>query len=214
MPVGPIWDGTNQARVDDARGLRVNVGPRTINNYETTGISGVIAAALGAASAVYAHRIDLASPRRAIIERIALQYTTIVAYTTPITAARRLALFRGSGAAATGGVALVAVRESTAEGNPSECNAAQGGDIRIANTAALGVAGITFETDPIRTLGLTHVGAAGGFIEEIWEPIGGQVCILEPGELIAVRNPAAMDAAGTWQLVVNVEHHEYNLFAT
>ena len=56
----------------------------------------------------------------------------------------------------------------------------------------------------------THVGAAGAYLEQEWHfdvrrssPIK-----LEPGQLIAIRNPVAMDAAGTWTLSVQVHWRE------
>lgn len=173
--------------------------------YSIGAVTGTIAAALGANSAVFAMRVDPGSAVKAYIERLALQYTTIVAYTTPITAGRRLAIFRGSGAAASGGTALATIAAKDSTGAVSEVAAASGGDARIATTGALTVTGITFEADPIAILTLTHVGAAGGYIERIFEfhaTENGPI-ILQPGQVLAVRNPAAMDAAGTWQLGVN-----------
>lgn len=180
------------------------------NGYTTVGVSGVVAAALAANSSVFAMRFSAtAGAQRAYIDRIRLQYTTIVAYTTPVTAARRLALFRGAGAAASGGTAMNPVSKDTSLAT-SKFLAANGGDIRVATTAALTVTGITFETDPIAQTTLTHVGAAGGFIEQLWEFTAQESSeiILQPGELLAVRNPAAMDAAGTWQLNVHVHWRE------
>lgn len=169
-------------------------------------ITGTMAAALGANSSVFVMRLDPSSPVRAFIERLRIQWTTIVAFTTPVTAGRRLGLFRGSGAAASGGTALsVAPPKRTTE--TSEFNSANGGDMRISTTAALTVAGITFEVEPIRLFSLSHVGAAGGQQEFIWQDEGSPI-ILEPGQLLAVRNPVAMDAAGTWTIVVSADWYE------
>lgn len=177
--------------------------------YCSAAITGTIGAALGANSSVFAMRLDPSSAKRAFIERIRLEFTSIVAFTTPITAGRRLSLFRGSGAAASGGTAMTAVpKHSTAPG--SEFEIANGGDIRISTTGALTVTGITFETAELRALLLVHVGAAGAYTERIWEFAAAEChpIQLEPGQVLAIRNPVAMDAAGTWQLAVNVDWYE------
>jgi hypothetical protein len=174
-----------------------------------TGVTGTMAAALAGNSTVFAMRIDPGSSVLAYIERIRIMYTTIVTYTTPITASRRLALFRGSGAATSGGTALVPVQKNTTLAT-SECLIANGGDIRISTTGTLTVTGITYETDPIRTMSLVHVGTAGNYVESLFEFHAGECApvVLQPGQLLAIRNPAAMDAAGTWQMAINVDWYE------
>lgn len=191
---------------------RVSITPRGAS-YAISEITGTIAAALAANSAVFAMRLDPAagSTYKLYVARIRLEYTTIVAYTTPVTAGRRLAVFRGTGAAASGGTAIAtAVKKDTADGN-SQVNSGEGGDARIATTGALTVTGITFESNPVRVMNLIHVGAAGGYTERVFEfnasDAGGEL-VLNQGELIAIRNPAAMDAAGTWQLGVTVDWFE------
>lgn len=192
----------------EQKAARTLVVPRG-DTFSVTGATGTVGAALTQNSAVFCMRLDPSSTKNAYVERIRLQYTTIVAYTTPVTAGRRLALFRGSGAASSGGAALVAAKKLSS-GNDSEFNIALGGDIRIATTGALTVTGITFETDPIRTMSLVHVGSAGNYAEMLWEFHASECApvVLEPGQCLAIRNPVAMDAAGTWQLVVNVDWHE------
>lgn len=202
----------NGAVEANTKAQRVDIVPRSINNYCVSNITGTITAAIAANSSFFAMRLDPgAGTKLAFIERIRCQYTTIVAYTTPVTAGRRLALFRGSGAAASGGTAITAaVRKDTANGVASEFDAANGGDMRISSTGALTVTGITYETDPIRTQSLVHAGAAGAVSEWIWEFAATECApvVLQPGQLLAIRNPAAMDAAGTWQLAVSVDWYE------
>ncbi len=177
------------------------------DGYSISGHSGTVAAALGANSSVFAMRLDPGTTRLAYIERIRIQFTTIVAFTTLVSAGRRLALFRGSGASTAGGTAASAVsKDSTSQ--PSEFLAVQGGDSRIASTGALTVTGITFETDPIAVFSLTHVGAAGAFSEWVWDANQHTPIILQPGQLLAVRAPVAMDAAGTWQFSITVDYYE------
>jgi hypothetical protein len=199
---------STQAKVE-VGSFRTTLVPRG-DTYAVSAVTGTVGAALVANSSVFAMRLDPSSARLAFIERIRLQYTTIVAYTTPITAGRRLALFRGSGAAAGGGTAITAAVSKSTTSPLSEFNTAQGGDMRVATTGALTVTGITFEADPIRTMSLVHVGNAGNYAESLWEFHASECApvVLQPGQLLAIRNPAAMDAAGTWQLVVNVDWHE------
>lgn len=179
--------------------------------FAVSSVTGTIAAALGANSSVFAMRFDpSAGNKKAYIERIRVGFTTIVAFTTPVTAGRRLAVYRGSGAAASGGTAITTVAKKHSVSADSEFETAQGGDIRIASTGALTATGITFESNEFATIPLVHVGAAGNFYETILEfnahesaPI-----VLDPGQLIAIRNPAAMDAAGTWQMAIRVDWYE------
>jgi hypothetical protein len=87
---------------------------------------------------------------------------------------------------------------------------ASGGDVRIATTGALTVTGITYETEPLEVMTLMHAGAAGAFYERVfeWGANAGSEVVLNAGQLLAVRNPVVMDAAGIWQLAVNVEWYE------
>jgi hypothetical protein len=206
-PSGTIAD------VDPYRkALRVAPVARGVS-YAISSVTGTMAAALSANSSVFAMRLDPAagSTYKAYIERMRIQFTTIVAFTTPVTANRRLALYRGSGAAASGGTALAAAaKKDTADGN-SQFNSGEGGDMRIATTAGLTVTGITYETQEIRTMTLVHVGAAGAHYECVWEfgaTDASGPAVLNQGELWALRNPVVFDAAGTWQLGVNVDWHE------
>ena len=192
------------------KALRYTQVPRTIRTYTMSATTGTIAAALAANSTVLALRMSPAAGNlNAFITRVRLMYTTIVAYTTPVTAGRRLGLYRGAGAAASGGTAVADFTQKDASAPASQCAAGQGGDARIATTLGLTVTGITYETQPIVEAPLVHVGAAGAFADFTFEfdmlphPI-----VLSAGQLLAVRNPAAMDAAGTWTLTAIVEWHE------
>lgn len=200
------------AAVENAnKAFRSCVVPRSSRNFSISATTGTIAAALGANSSVFVMRLDPgAGSVLAFIERIRLQYTTIVAYTTPVTQGRRLALFRGSGAAASGGTAIAAVAKKDSTSIDSEIEAAQGGDARISTTGALTVTGITYEALPFAEVSLSHVGAAGAFVEQVWEFTANENApvVLQPGQLIAIRNPVVMDAAGTWSMTVRVDWHE------
>lgn len=206
-------DGTTNWKGESATGAgRAVIVPRG-EPYFLGAQTGVIAAALAGNASVFGMRLNpSANPLRAYIERLILDWTTIVAFTTPVTAGRRLAVFRGSGAAATGGTAIAEVVPGISTAPASQFNTTQGGDVRIATTAALGVTGITFEAQPAAVMNVTHVGAAGAYLQMTFEL--GSPIILEPGQILAVRNgSAAMDAAGTWQLGVNVQWREAPLLS-
>lgn len=183
------------------------------HQYQTICITGVIAAALAAGSTIFAMRNSpTANPssQMAHIQRIRLMYTTLTAFTTPVTAGRRLELFKGSGAAASGGNAISAANKKVSSESISACDSANGGDIRIASTGALTVTGITFEATPLDIMTLSHVGASGAYYEKIIDYTGenDQPIELAAGELLAVRNTVQMDAGGTFQLGVMVDWYE------
>ncbi|HZN48546.1 MAG TPA: hypothetical protein VFB71_13050 [Ramlibacter sp.] len=184
------------ARVQDGSAIPLGDG------FSVAAITGTIAAALAQDSALFVARLSPTATESAYVDWLKLRWTTLIAFTTPITAGRQLALYRGSGAAASGGTAIAAAAESADFPPVSFFNATPGGDMRIATTGALTVAGITFETAPQERVTLSHVGAAGAFYETLLVP---RIPILiAPGELIAIRNPVAMDAAGTFQLGVTM----------
>jgi len=192
-----------------AGGNRTVVAPRG-DGFSVSEVTGTIAAALAQNSVIYARRIAPApSVKRAFTDWMRLTFTTIVAFTTPITAGRRLAIHRASGAATTGGTGIAAASKKDPSSAGSLCDVALGGDIRIATTAALGVGGITVG-DKLGELQLVHVGAAGGFHERVyeWHASWNKQNELGPGDLVVVRNPVAMDAAGTWQLGIEDHWHE------
>lgn len=190
---------------------RTVVVPRG-DSYLIGAQTGTIAAALAANATVFGMRLDPGTTNRAYIDRLKVDWTTIVAFTTPVTAGRRLALFRGSGAATTGGTSLAEMVRGVSTAPASQFDVSEGGDVRVATTGALGVTGITFEAQPAAIMSLAHVGAAGNYVHyefELEAPI-----VLEPGQIFVVRNgSAAMDAAGTWQLGVNVRWFEAPLLS-
>jgi hypothetical protein len=179
--------------------------------YTVEAETGLIAAALAANSTVFAMRLDPGTTRHAWINEVWLRWLTTTAFTAPILRGRRLALYRGSGAAASGGTGIAAAALKQSDHAASEFNAAGGGDIRIATTGALTVAGITYESVAIgRPFIVEQIGALNGNKEELirFEHDDGPV-VLRPGELLAVRNPVAMDAAGVWTLWVGVKWREF-----
>lgn len=210
MPVIDSGVAASSQQVVENTGASRTVLVSRGTGFGLSATTGTIAAALAANASIFAMRLDPGSPQNAFIERIRVSYTTIVAYTVPVTALRRLELYRGSGAASSGGTSIPTTVRKRAGSLTSECDVANGGDTRIATTAGLTVTGITFETVPIRHLSLSHVGAAGGFVETLWEfhAAESQPLQLEPGNLLAIRNPVAMDAAGTWTASISVDWYE------
>lgn len=177
--------------------------------YSTAATTGTVAAALAANSAVFLMRLDVGSPKRAFIERIRLEFACLVAFTTPITAGRRLGIYRGAGATATSGGSAITAVPKHGSTDTSEFSIANGGDLRIATTGALTATSATFEA-AFTDMSLVHVGTAGAYRDVLYEYGGAeaQPIQLDPGQLLAIRNPVAMDAAGTWQLAVTLDWHE------
>lgn len=173
--------------------------------------TGTIAAALAANSTVFAMRLDPgAGTVVAEIDRIRVKFTTILGFTVAVTGGRGLSLHRGSGAATSGGTSIAAAAKKSTTFGASQFDVAEGGDIRVATTAALTVTGITYEATPHRACSLAHAGAIGGYADFVWEFADNECypLILQPGQLIGIRNPAAMDAVGTWQVQVDVDWRE------
>lgn len=205
------WTNNTGAEVNtDGALYTVDVDPAG-DNYTVVAKTGTLAAALTAGSAVFAMRLDPgASTKKAWIESIKLRWTTIVAFTTPVTATRSIVITRGSGAATSGGTSIpVATKKDTTYG-ASEFDVSLGGDIRISTTAALTATGITWESANLGEVPLIHVGAAGGYTEAIYEFSNRNHPIeMNAGEILGVRvGPSNMDAAGTWVLSVEVAWRE------
>lgn len=192
------------------------------SGFSLAATTGTMAAALGSAGNVFVMRTSTVSTnlKAALITRMRLQFTTITAFGTPITAGRRLALYKTlhpSGTTAGGyanpsanNVVVVPVASNAADtssvfglvaADPEWATA------EIATTASMTIgAGITVAADPLRVWNLSHVGAAGGNDSVEWNftnPI-----FLPRGTGLIIRPPAAMDATGTWHLAVSVDWQE------
>ena len=203
--------GTNVAKVDSQGALITAEKPLGSGAFCVAAKTGTIGAAAAANANVFAMRLDPgAGSVKAYIDSITLRFTTIVAFTTPLTQTRSLVVKRGSGAAASGGTAIATVNPKDTTYAASEFDAASGGDVRISTTGALTITGITFETLYFAEMTLAHVGAAGAFYEGIYEfSVRNHPIELNPGQVLSVAvGPSAMDAAGTWSLGVEVNWHE------
>lgn len=210
MAVIETGDGTgNLQTIESNKSGRAVVLPRGAG-YSVSAITGTMAAALAANSSIFVMRMNPSSTVLAFITRINIDWVTIAAFTTPVTAGRRLSLVRGSGAAASSGTATATMFKKDSSAAASQFNASVGGDARIATTGALTVTGITFETEERMANMLSSSGAAGNKNTDIMTGDASQAhpIILRPGELLALRNPVAMDAGGTWQVGILVDWYE------
>ena len=204
-PINPA----NIQRIESVGASRVVI-QQIGEGYASSGITGTMAAALASLAPVFLMRSATASGSRiAQIDRVRLLYTTIVAFTTPITTGRRLSLFRGvsSSPVTSGGAAIDPNPPKHLIYGASVFDSASGGDTRIATTATLTATNVTFEVVPMKIMSLAHAGTAGYFEERVID-FQDSPLILRAGEVMAVRAGQAFDAAGTWSLGVNVEWRE------
>lgn len=201
----------NILEVEANKAARTCVLPRG-TGYAINATTGTMAAALTANAAFFAMRSNPSGDIACFIDRIRLQFTTIVAFTTPVTATRRIVLTRGTitGVALAAGTQITTIaKKSSLDADDSRCQPSIGGDCRISTTGALTTTGVTYEGADIAAALLIHAGAAGGFADVIWEFSESAPLILQPGELIAIRNGVNnMDAAGTWVGNVQVQWRE------
>lgn len=198
-----------QQRGDTTKGAAFNIAVPNGEGFIASKLIGIMPAAIAANSCFFAMRLSPASTKKAYIKKIRLAYTTIAAFTVPVTFGRRIGIYRGAGAAATGGVATPINNPlSTAFSGFSNFDASLGGDMRSSTAAVLGIAGITFEAEAFEMLSMVHTGAAGGFTEEVFDTD----IVLEPGQLLALRNPQVFDAGGTWQTIATIEWREAPAF--
>lgn len=189
--------------------LRVDSCPRG-PTYSLSTVTGSITAAAAANGCFFALRNSPANLRNVHVSQFRVQYVVTTAFTTAITAARRLSLYRGSGAAASGGTALTAPAQLHPFTPASGVMAVLGGDARVSSTTSLTVTGITFETQEVESFQLAGYGAAGSLavFDRRYDSAGSKRLELRPGELIGLRNPAAMGAAGVWQIAIDLEWFE------
>lgn len=152
---------------------------------------------------------------RGFIERIRLQFTCIAAFTTPVTAGRALVIGgRQTGNTFTGGTQLDPCPKGreTIDSVFSAFGHDFPGQAMIANTTALG--GVTpLLTHRLATMSLAHAGAAGAVVDQTFDFTGERTAPIDMvGSntlgLMTIYAPQAMDAGGTWQLVVEVDTNE------
>lgn len=200
----------NVAEVNGENSLKIVDCAPSGTHYTVAAKTGVIAAAAAAGASLFAMRLNPGYTGKAYIDSIKIRFTTITAFTTPVTQTRSIVITRGAGAAATAGTSIATATKKDTGYGLSQFDVATGGDIRIGATGALTVTGITFETSNLAEMTLAHVGAAGGYYEHVYEfSVRNHSLELNPGELVAIRvGASAMDAAGTFGLGVEVGWRE------
>lgn len=199
----------NIAVENTTKSARVSVVSRGNRNHAISFSTGTMATAALANSTFFAMRLNPSYALNAYIQRIRLNFTTIAAFATPITSGRRLTVSRATGAAATTGTAIATPAAKLSSVAASGFSAASGGDIRYGVTTGLTTTGMTFEAEPFTTMSLAHVGAAGASFEQLVEFSGENApFVLEPGQLLVIRNPQLMDLGGTWQLTLTIHWSE------
>lgn len=171
-------------------------GAQPFNGCKFSASTGTMAAALAADAAVFTLRYPDTGVKLWALQWLHVHVTCIGAFTTPVTAGRRLHLVRSTDAdsAASGGNAVDVVRNDpryTTEVLPVG---------RVSSTVALTTTGISFDTAAVARLALSQVGASGADYDELWtfdDPL-----ILSPGMTAALTAGALFDAAGTWQATI------------
>lgn len=182
--------------------------------WSLTGTTGTMAAALAQDALVFAMgalatdatRPNIPPPGPLEIEGLQVVFTAIIAATVPLTAGRRLQLFKGTNSTMpTGGTQLTPRPKRTKD--QSATNGLIGNIARISTTAGLTAGAFTRDTVPLWTFDLLGLGAAGARAEfNLDELINGESLWLDPGEILVISSPVAFDAALTWQLTVNVDY--------
>jgi hypothetical protein len=146
------------------------------------------------------------SAKRLYVQRLHVQYVTGTAYTTPVVLSRSLKLVRAVGAAGTanpsGGAAFTMVRKRSDETETLAIG-------HVATTGALTTTGFTLG-EPVQRLLLGQAGASGAAYDEAWrfDGVEADPLILLPGEALFIAAGALFDAAGTWQINVDVDAAE------
>lgn len=181
------------------------------NTFVYSSKTQVMAAALAANSVVFGMQVGTFpdSSSYEYIARIRLQWTTITAFATPVTAGRGLRWSEGNNVSPTGGTLLLPLNK-TNFGASSLFGPL--GITRIATTVALG--GIAPAGPSGGEFVLSGYGNAGASVSYEWDfskvsPLGftqlSSVSTRSGLTSLVIFNPQAMDAGGTWELAVEVE---------
>ncbi len=169
-----------------------------------SGSTGTMAAALGANSLVFAARVSELATGHVLVTRVRIQWTCLLAFTTAVTAGRRIAVRRAAvpAALAASGTVLTAVLHNSSD--PAVITS----DVRIATTAGLTATGVTVEASDLAQIPLAGFGSIGSFQDMVVD-LSANPIRLGPGEALVLTNPVAMDVVGTWQLAVHLNLLEF-----
>lgn len=193
-------------------GLRTCTVPRG-EGYSLATVTGTVGAALAINNCIFAMRLNPATTKVAYFTQFRLQWCVTTAFTAAASTGRRLSLYRGYGAAATLGTQLTVAAGQRSAAATSQFNSGNGGDIRVignVTTTALGLTGITFETQELETCLVSGMGAASTVwtFERRWDAAASSPIQIRAGQLLVVRNPVAMDAAGVFVAGIDLEWFE------
>lgn len=206
---GPI--SGNQVEVTADRAMRVTMFPnRGGQGYTTSGQTGAMAAALAANGVIFAMAFDKSAGKIAYVTRVYMDWAVSTAFTVPSVAGRGLAVQRSQGSLPyTGGTTIAVASKKRSDNSSSEFDQAGGGDIRIATTATLTAPAPVhiFEATNLCFLSTAGEGLATSILhkEFTFDTPQSTPPEFRPGEHLIIRNPAAMDAAGVWNLNVQVD---------
>jgi hypothetical protein len=98
--------------------------------------------------------------------------------------------------------------------NASWFSSLNGGEIRISTTATITTTGILTESTFASDFSLANAGVVGNYREYLYSTINKTASPIQilPGQFFLIRNPNAMDAAGTWQANIMVDWREVPLY--
>lgn len=199
------------------KGLRVVSQPKdVVGAYSAGGVTGILPAALADDSFIWAMRNGpTTNTKRVYLTRLYLKAVarTVASVFTDVS----FEVCRFSAAAMTGGAAMVVLNKKQAGGAvASACLAGstEAGDIRIATTAALGVAGVTVDSNTSTLLYVPVISAvlppAGAAFERSLENDAGfeHPFELAAGEGIGIRTVGAIPTGLTMNCHVQVSWSE------
>lgn len=193
-------------------GLRTCTVPRG-EGYSLATVTGTVGAVLGINNCIFAMRLNPATTKVAYFTQFRLQWCVTTAFTAPGSSGRRLSLYRGYGAAASTGTALATAAAERSAAATSQFNSGNGGDMRVVanvTTTGLTTTGITFETQELETCLVAGMGAASTVwtFERRWDAAASTPIQIRAGQVLALRNPVAMDAAGVFVAGIDLEWFE------
>lgn len=199
--------------------LRAEIIGKAGIGFSCTGVTGVIAASLAANSSIWVLRNgysgqDTASSPVILVDRIRIK-TTAISGAAGVQVGQVVGLYKGNplvtAPTLTGGAAIVAANKHSLRASGLGTNLTSSGGIRIATTAALTNANVTYDTNPIKREPFIWMTAAGSFQDTVWEFSDAesmQLTVL-PGQFLAIRNPSAFPAA-TYYFQIECDYREVN----
>lgn len=187
------------------------------NGWTAAATTGTMVPSIATTGNIFTMRAYTASTMAALVNRIRVQYTTITAFGTPVTAGRRLALYRfaqpagasnGNPSANNTNIVPIGLNPADTSSIFTQASATPNfGSMDIATTDVMTVgSNMTVAATPLRVLNLTHAGAAGGNAEADW--VFTVPVFLPAGYGLVIRPGANFEATGTWHLNLSIDWTE------